>query len=107
MYTYPESMVDKETTDYKKMEEGGTTNPLFDDQRSRSTDVTIPAGLSERLASDITESPKFVFKPGVKKGRCREMECTISKIVFVFSTILLLVILSILAVLYLTGTRLD
>lgn len=114
MYTYPESMVDKTTTDYKKMEEGGTTNPLFDDQRetstaerSRSTEVTIPAGLSERLASDITESPKFVFKPGVKKGRCREIECTISKIIFVFSTILLLVILSILAVLYLTGTRLD
>ena len=107
-------MVDNATTDYKKMEEGGTTNPLFNDERetstaerSRSTEVTIPTGLSERLASDIIESPKFVFKPGVKKGRCREMECTISKIVFVFSTILLLVILSILAVLYLTGTRLD
>ena len=58
MFNYPESMIDKTTTDYKKMEEGGTTNPLFDDQRetstaerSTSTAVTIPAGLSERLAS--------------------------------------------------------
>lgn len=104
-------MVDNATTDYKKMEEGGTTNPLFDGQREsstaereRSTDVTIPTGLSERLASDINESPKFVFKPGVEKRRCREMECTISKILFVFLTLLLL---SMLVVLYLTGNKLD
>ena len=100
MYTYPESMVDKTITDYKKMEEGGTTNPLSDDERSTSTAVTIPTGLSEKLA-DMNDSPKFVFKPGVEKRRCRE--CTISRIVFVFSSILLLVIMSILVVLYLLG----
>ena len=106
MYTYPESMVDKTITDYKKMEEGGTTNPLYDDERetstaerSTSTAVTIPTGLSEKLA-DMNDSPKFVFKPGVEKRRCRE--CTIIKMYQVY-LVLLLVIMSILVVLYLTG----
>ena len=56
MYTYPESMVDKTITDYKKMEEGGTTNPLSDDERSTSTAVTIPTGLSKNCYRMILQN---------------------------------------------------
>ena len=105
MFAYPESMVNN-LEDYKKMEEG-VNNPMresvekdVNEERERSTDATIPTGLAE-----INNSPKFVYKPGVEKRRCRE--CTISKIVFLFTSLLLSVILIILATLYLTGTRLD
>ena len=90
MFSYPESMVDN-STNYNNMEkmEEGITNPMYNEENERSTSVTIPTGLSERL-TEMNDSPKFVFKKTEEKRICQRMtECMFRHILFVMVTFIL------------------